>query len=99
MTQDIAKQSYRAVLCMSCRQPIPVPAIVISMGGLGETCPRPEDTERVFTLRCRACCRERPYRLADIIEFEGAPRPRSSYLRGPLGVRREQRGLSRAANG
>jgi hypothetical protein len=90
MSEDVPKQSYRGVLCMSCRQPIPLPAIVLTLGVLGG--------ERVFTLRCRACNRERPYRSVDIIEFEGVPRSRVSYIRGPRGVRRQQ-GLSRAANG
>jgi len=101
MTQDIAKQSYRAVLCMSCRQPIPVPAIVITLGVVpqgNEACP-PERKELVFTLRCRACGRERPYRSSDIVELEGTPRSRASYLRGLYGVRRQSRNLSRAANG
>lgn len=90
MNQDVLpKQSYRGVLCMSCRQPIPLPAIVISLSGL---------PHRAFTLRCRACCRERPYRIADVVEFEGTPRSRISYIRGPLGIGQQQRNLSRAAN-
>jgi hypothetical protein len=101
MTQA-PKQSYRGVLCMSCRQPIPLPAIVMILGTLpqgSEAGPRPEHTERVFSLRCRACSRERPYRSADIIEFEGTPRSRFSHVRGPRGVRRQASNLSRAANG
>ena len=101
MSQDVAKQSYRAVLCMSCRQPIPVPAIVITLGVVpqgNEACP-PVSKELVFTLRCRACGRERPYRSSDIVELEGTPRSRASYLRGLYGVRRQSRDLSRAANG
>jgi len=101
MTPEVAKPSYRAVLCMSCRQPIPLPAIVLSLvpprGSEGS--PGPEHTERAFTLRCRACGRERPYRSADVIELEGAPRLKACYVRGPHGVRRQPGGLSRAANG
>ena len=101
MTQDVAKQSYRAVLCMSCRQPIPVPAIVITLGVVpeGNGDGPLERTELVFTLRCRACGRERPYRSLDVIELEGKPRPRASHVRGPHGVRHRQDSLSRAANG
>jgi len=101
MTQDVAKQSYRAVLCMSCRQPIPVPAIVITLGVVpqGNEAGPLERTELVFTLRCRACGRERPYRSLEIIELEGTPPPRTSYLRRPHGVRRPSGSLSRAANG
>jgi len=99
MTQDVAKQSYRGVLCMSCRQPIPVPAIVITLGVVpqGNEAEPPERTELVFTLRCRACGRERPYRLLDIVELEG--KPRASYVRMPHGVRHRSGSLSRAANG
>jgi hypothetical protein len=97
MIQEAAKQSYRGVLCMSCRQPIPLPAIVLSLlpprGSPGP------DSERVFTLRCRACGRERPYRSADIIVLDGTPRPRVSYVRSPRGVRGQQSGLSWAASG
>jgi len=100
MTQDLAKQCYRAVLCMSCRQPIPVPPIVFTLGVVppGDGADPVERNELVFTLRCRACGRERPYRSLDILELEGTPRPRAAYLRAPHGAGRESDGLSRAAN-
>jgi hypothetical protein len=100
MTLDVPKQSYRGVLCMSCRQPIPLPAIINSLEGLSENgaTARTEHPERVFSLRCRACGREKPYRSADIIELEGSPRPRIDYVRG-LQSRGQQGRLSRAANG
>ena len=98
MTADVPKQSYRAFLCMSCRQPIPLPAILNSLESLaaGDAASRVEQVERVFSLRCRACGREKPYRSAEIIELEGTPRP--SYVRSVLGVA-GQHSLSRAANG
>lgn len=102
MMHEVAKQSYRGVLCMSCRQPIPLPAIVISMEVLPEreeSDPRTDQPERVFSLRCRACDREKPYRSRDIIEFEGTPRLRASSVRNPQSVGRRPGGLSRAANG
>jgi len=72
MTQDL-KQSYRGVLCASCRQPIPVPAIVLTM----EAEVREEEQQvRVFNVRCRACEKELPYRITDIVEYQGAPRAR-----------------------
>jgi hypothetical protein len=72
MTQD-TKQSYRGVLCVCCTQPIPVPAFVV----IAES-PADEEQQRVrvFSVRCRVCEKERPYRSTDIVEFEGAPRPR-----------------------
>jgi len=99
MTQDVPKQSYRGVLCMSCRQPIPLPAIVLTLGIEPRGGEESSGPERVFTLRCRACGRERPYRSTEVVEFEGTPLPRVSYLRGPYGLRRQQAGLSRAASG
>jgi hypothetical protein len=73
MTQ-LVKQSYRGVLCVSCKQAIPVPAIVVNMeaeSGDGE------QSVRVFNLRCRACEKEQPYRSTDIVDFEGSPRVRT----------------------
>jgi hypothetical protein len=102
MTEDVPRQFYRGVQCMSCRQPIPLPAIVIALVVLpqrGEDGSGTAPTERAFTLRCRACNREKPYRSVDIVEFEGAPRARVSYLRGPQRIRHQHGGLSRAANG
>jgi hypothetical protein len=98
MNQDVTKESYRGVLCMSCRQPIPLPPIVIRMEVL------PEDKaldkhERVFKLRCRACDKEKPYRSRDIVDFEGTPRPRVPIVRNPQSVGRATGGLARAANG
>jgi hypothetical protein len=79
---DVVEHSYRGVRCMSCRQPIPIPAILIELdsrlrglrGGFVD-----EHAARVFSLRCRVCEREKPYRTSDIVEFEGEPRPRGSW--------------------
>jgi hypothetical protein len=101
MTHDVAAQSYRGVLCLSCRQPIPLPSIVLNMelsrksqeSDLGHDYP-----DRVFSLRCRACDREKPYRSSDIVDFEGTPasrRPRSIHER----PKRPANTLTRAANG
>jgi len=102
MVAEITKQSYRGVLCMSCRQPIPLPEIVIRMEVHSEVKASEaasDQHDHVFSLRCRACSREKPYRSSDIVEFEGAPRPRPSILRHSQGIRAQSRGLSRAANG
>jgi hypothetical protein len=81
MTVEAAPQSYRGVHCLSCRQPIPLPAILFRMDSavLGNTLDlAPAHRTRVFSLRCRACEREKPYRATDIMVFEGAPRLRVS---------------------
>lgn len=98
---DVMQQSYRGVRCMSCRQPIPLPTILIELDsrlrGLRAEA-ADEHSARVFSLRCRVCEREKPYRTSDIMDFEGAPRPRGSrsHLLHP-GEGRSVR--ARAANG
>ena len=81
MNLEAAHQSYRGVRCLSCRQPIPLPAILVAMdstlSGKGSN-PVHEHPTRVFSLRCRACEREKPYRATDIMDFEGTPRTRTS---------------------
>jgi hypothetical protein len=103
MTQDVAKQTYRGVRCLSCRQPIPLPEIVANMEARGRRQdPGIQDGERhynrVFSLRCRVCEKEKPYRSSDIIDFEGTPTSRLSRYRSPT-FEREPGRLSRAANG
>lgn len=102
MNQEATKQSYRGVRCLSCRQPIPLPQILFKMDSnfsesdAGSVHDHPT---RVFSLRCRACEREKPYRASDIMDFEGAPRTRvaSSRILRPAG--RHSGEKSRAANG
>lgn len=83
MIQEASASRYKAVLCQRCREPIPVPAIVFSMAESAEQ-------EKVFTLRCRACEAEKPYRSSQMVEVEGLPRSRrpfSATLSGRPAVR------------
>jgi hypothetical protein len=102
MTQDAIRQSYRGVLCLSCRQPIPLPAVVANMESANQAnaseVQNPKHN-RVFSLRCRSCEREKPYRATDIIDFDGTPKPRASRARKAHASEENRRGLSRAANG
>jgi hypothetical protein len=92
-----AIQSYRAVICHCCRQPIPLPGIVLHLESslvneeseLGY-----EKNERSFTLRCRSCEREMAYRTSAIVNVEGAPKPRLSRTHN----RQHTAALTRAAN-
>jgi len=77
MTTQADKQSYLGVRCLSCRQPIPVPPILVGSIYAAEQ----EEHDRVFSLRCRSCEREKPYRASDVVEFEGEPVPRVSRVR------------------
>ena len=90
-----AIQSYRAVVCQCCRQPIPLPGIVLHIESTLEQDAASfahEKNERAFTLRCRSCEREMSYRTTDIVNVEGRPKPRMSRLHG------RKSDLSRAAN-
>jgi hypothetical protein len=80
MNQEAVQQSYRGVRCLSCTQPIPLPSILIEMGSTlrGVSVRSDEHSARVFSLRCRFCEREKPYRMSDIMDFEGEPRRRAS---------------------
>ena len=102
MNLETVQQSYRGVRCLSCRQPIPLPAILTKMDSTfsGNESPAAHELPtRVFSLRCRACEREKPYRASDILDFEGAPRIRTSrsFTAHPKG--RHSGGLSRTAHG
>jgi len=94
MTQEIKIDNYRGVLCRYCRQPIPVPSIVNTLEAQAKEANPGGDAGQVFTLRCRSCDGEHPYRSSEIANFEGNPKPRVSRIR----LMRGQSKLSRAAN-
>jgi hypothetical protein len=99
MIQEAAKQSYRGVRCLSCLQPIPLPAILTKLDeSLQDSGAIHERPTRVFSLRCRACEKEKPYRASDIVEFEGEPRRRVSHSRMLHAQGHYPGGRSRAAN-
>jgi hypothetical protein len=78
-------QSYRGVRCLTCTQPIPLPAILASIDFEAEE--KDPDVSvrcRVFSLRCRSCEREKLYHAHQVETFEGAPKPRVSRARRPL---------------
>jgi len=95
MTQETMVQQYHGVVCGYCRQPIPVSGIVERMvrGESGSQ----EPGTGVFNLRCRACEKEKQYRITEIVEFDGSPRPRAMKTHVPL-MRHEPK-AARAAHG
>jgi hypothetical protein len=100
MMAQADKQSYLGVRCLSCRQPIPVPSILV--GSISEAQQENsflsyEEHDRVFSLRCRFCEREKPYRASDVVEFEGAPIARPSRVRSHTDRGQRSR-LARSAN-
>jgi hypothetical protein len=94
MNQELI-QKYRGVICQCCRQPIPLPAIILHMENSRgqESGTLAGGGARVFALRCRSCEREMPYRTTEIVDIHGVPKPRVSRLK-----RRDPDEFSRAAN-
>jgi len=98
MTSEIRTEEYRGVLCRRCSQPIPIPKIVVAMEDAAkqqESLSGQAQGGRVFTIRCRSCEGEYPYRSKDILSLEGTPKSRRLRENQLL---RESGRLSRAAN-
>jgi hypothetical protein len=100
MNQQLEKPSYAGVVCRCCRQAIPLPAIVVSMAAQIDNHKAGRDTPQacVFSLRCRACDKEMPYRADEIVNFEGTPRPRIWSARRKSSPAGSSDDLSRAAS-
>jgi hypothetical protein len=88
MIQQSSQDSYNGshypgVLCLHCRQVIPLPASVARLKDESsesrETLGQPNLT--VFTLRCGGCQKEAPYHLTETIEFDGVPVPSGAHAR------------------
>jgi hypothetical protein len=97
-----AKKQYRGVLCTHCRQPIPLPSSVarqIASHGDGSSAAEHDPGPRVFTLRCRVCQEEGLYTESKFIDCEGTPRTRASQKGKTSQLLKDERKLSRAANG
>jgi len=74
MTIETDRQTFRGVVCLHCRGPIPVPDIVrILQAADSEGLDSPRRKSQVFNLRCPACHKEKPYRTMEILDFEGTP--------------------------
>ena len=92
MVQETVQQSYRGVCCLHCKHPIPISPLVASIEAeapLNESSPGRHQKCQVFHLRCAACGKEKPYKINEIVEFEGTPitvapraQPSSTYLIG-----------------
>ena len=91
MTQEQLQQSFRGVSCLHCKNPIPISPLVASIEAerpSNEATPGRHQKCQVFHLRCAACGKEKPYKIDEILEFEGIPvteasqaRPASTYPR------------------
>jgi hypothetical protein len=74
-----AKESYRGVICIHCRQPTPLtPSADHKEKKYEQHGQSPDDEFAIFSnpLRCRACHGEAVYSARDVREFDGSPRKR-----------------------
>jgi hypothetical protein len=103
MIQQSSQSSYNGshypgVLCLHCRQVIPLPASVARLKNepaeSTEAAGDPNPT--VFTLRCGGCQKEAPYHLTETIEFDGVPAPHGGRNR-PRPVPWRLRAVAKAA--
>lgn len=101
MIAEASKEQYRGVVCIHCREPIPLSASQVRKEKEMRESEPNELTElrsSSFNLRCRACHGEATYTPVDTIDCDGVPRMRNTARRNPL-LRPETKKLSRAANG
>ena len=73
MTIETERPTFRGVVCLHCKAPIPVPAIVGSLQAASDGAESSQRKSQVFNLRCPYCHKEKPYRTREIVEFEGTP--------------------------
>ncbi len=100
MIQEAEKQQYRGVLCLFCRQPIPLSEKLVNLETESQDAgpnSAGEQLLRVITIRCRACQKEAPYRVSEFADFEGTPKRASSRNRPVVVPWRHQPGLAKAA--
>jgi hypothetical protein len=95
MIPETETVSYLGVVCLHCKQPVAISAMVAGMkeeasGTRGQKC-------QVFHVRCSGCGKEKPYKTSEIREFLGeAPEAPGIH---PVSARPgEHRIHSRAAN-
>ena len=74
MTLQTERPTFRGVVCLHCKAPIPVPAIVDeTQGDVNDVPGSSPRKSQVFNLRCPSCHKEKPYRTREIVDVEGTP--------------------------
>ena len=86
MTTETERPTFRGVVCLHCKTPIPVPAIVGGSESDSNGTDFSARKSQVFNLRCPACLKEKPYRTREIVDFEGIPETSPTFERlSPVG--------------
>lgn len=75
MTLEMEHQTFRGVVCLNCKAPIPVPSIVWENSLVPQEITLERGRASVFNVRCASCHKERPYRTSEIVTFDGLPLP------------------------
>lgn len=100
MTTELERPTFRGVICLHCKAPIPVPAIVGGFAASSETdeIEKMQRKSQVFNLRCPCCLKEKPYRTREIVNFEVKPEASMFFPERPAPARwLPQDGMTRAA--
>jgi hypothetical protein len=86
MTLETERPTFRGVVCLHCKGPIAVPAIVDSLEAASDAPESAQRKSQVFNVRCPSCHKEKPYRTREILDFEGAPPVTMNFERaaGPV---------------
>jgi hypothetical protein len=97
MTIETERPTFRGVVCLHCKAPVPVPDIVGNLQTASDGTESSQRKSQVFNLRCPTCHKEKPYRTREIVDFEGTPETIMAPER-PSPVRwYPQDGMARAA--
>src|SRR5580700_4586276 len=98
MTIETERPTFRGVVCLHCKAPVPVPAIVSSLQtATSEGDELSQRKSQVFNIRCPQCHKEKPYRTREILEFEGTSETAVLQERPALFRWYTQDGIARAA--
>jgi hypothetical protein len=73
-TEETERQQFQGVVCLHCKAPIPVPAVVGQTGSsLRDGVESSQGNSQVFNVRCPVCHKEKPYWRQEIVTFDGTP--------------------------
>ena len=97
VTSEMTENSYQAVRCFTCSEPIPLSTRLLDLSVVesDKVTAEQQYQPQVFTLRCKACFRESRYIKSEIEIFEGEPPNAGQANRS--GPRRYPRSLRKAA--